>query len=239
MTFIGKDGVPAPKLKDVHWTATRLNRTFAKVLAQMRAMYHDCSLVHCDLSEYNLLLWHKEPYIIDVGQAVDVKHPRATEYLFRDCINVRTFFERAGATDLPSPGEMFRTISDMGLTSEQESDFAAKISCAGRGAFKRWETELLQEGASDIVLRYGDGVALPGADDVKETDDSDEESDEEEEEEEEEESKGEGQGGESGERAAEAKAAGGGAEAARGEAAEGDGCATGQPTGTEAATHRN
>ena len=54
----------------------------------MKKMYHECVLVHADFSEYNLL-WHEDQvYVIDVGQAVDLMHPHAHEFLLRDCRNI-------------------------------------------------------------------------------------------------------------------------------------------------------
>ena len=178
MSFLGKDGKPAPKLKDARWSQSRLNRCYHEVLAQMRAMYHECRLVHCDLSEYNLLLWQKMPYIIDVGQSVDVKHPRADEYLYRDCLNVRAFFEKEGATELLDGRDMFKRITDRTITPEQCIDYTAKIACAGRGALKRWEVDLMQDGSSDIVYRH---ESLPGSD-LLEGRSSEDDDDEEEEE---------------------------------------------------------
>merc|ERR1719305_2103298 len=89
------------------------------------------------------------PYIIDVGQSVDVKHPRADEYLYRDCLNVRAFFEKEGATELLDGRDMFKRITDRTITPEQCIDYTAKIACAGRGALKRWEVDLMQDGSED------------------------------------------------------------------------------------------
>ena len=51
-------------------------------------MYNKCNLVHSDLSQYNLLWFEGVVYVIDVAQAVFSSHPKALEYLMRDCINV-------------------------------------------------------------------------------------------------------------------------------------------------------
>ena len=54
----------------------------------MKTMYKDCLLVHSDLSEYNVLWWKDQLYVIDVAQAVDAMHPRAMQFLLRDCKTV-------------------------------------------------------------------------------------------------------------------------------------------------------
>jgi RIO kinase 1 len=41
-------------------------------------------LVHGDFSEYNILWYDGEPWIIDVGQAVVAAHPNSEEFLVRD-----------------------------------------------------------------------------------------------------------------------------------------------------------
>ncbi|ELQ74490.1 Serine/threonine protein kinase involved in cell cycle control [Trachipleistophora hominis] len=59
-------------------------------------MYRDAKLVHCDLSEYNLLYYDDKVYVIDVGQSVDVTHVYADVFLVNDIANVNKFFERKG-----------------------------------------------------------------------------------------------------------------------------------------------
>ena len=51
------------------WSSKKkLHRCYDSVLAGMKLMYNSCRLVHCDLSEYNLLYHENEPWFIDVGQ---------------------------------------------------------------------------------------------------------------------------------------------------------------------------
>lgn len=95
-----------------------------------RKLFHDCKLVHADLSEYNIL-YHvdtvpdhtqgeqqtepvgeppqapyitDEPqghlYIIDVSQSVEHDHPHAFDFLRSDLRNVEDFFAKRGAHTL-------------------------------------------------------------------------------------------------------------------------------------------
>lgn len=59
-------------------------------------MYHDCKLVHADLSEYNILIHDEHLYIIDVSQSVEHDHPSAFDFLRNDIRNVEEFFARRG-----------------------------------------------------------------------------------------------------------------------------------------------
>jgi serine/threonine-protein kinase RIO1 len=58
-------------------------------------------LVHGDLSEYNILVYKKSPWMIDVAQAVETMHPNAVELLMRDCENLSLPFRRVGIETLP------------------------------------------------------------------------------------------------------------------------------------------
>ena len=60
----------------------------------VRKMYHECKLVHGDLSEYNMLYHQGEAFIIDVSQSVEHDHPHALEFLRKDLCNVTEFFRK-------------------------------------------------------------------------------------------------------------------------------------------------
>uniref|UniRef100_A0A7S2S657 Serine/threonine-protein kinase RIO1 n=2 Tax=Rhizochromulina marina TaxID=1034831 RepID=A0A7S2S657_9STRA len=96
MQFIGKDGWPAPRLKDAQLSERRLRESYWQVVRHMRKLFHTCKLVHGDLSEYNMLYFEGEVYIIDVSQSVEHDHPHASELLRKDCFNVNAFFAKAG-----------------------------------------------------------------------------------------------------------------------------------------------
>ena len=93
MEYIGDETVPAPLMKEV---MESLNKEIIyEIIGEMKKMY-DAKLVHGDLSEYNILIWDDEPYIIDVGQAVPLDHPLADELLMRDLKNMVRVFKKLG-----------------------------------------------------------------------------------------------------------------------------------------------
>lgn len=94
MEFIGKDGVPAPRLRDVKIDEPeRIYRTIESIMV---TLYQEAKLVHADLSEFNILLYEDEPVIIDMGQSVLLDHPMSREFLVRDIKNVVKYFKKLG-----------------------------------------------------------------------------------------------------------------------------------------------
>ncbi len=89
MEFIGDDGVPSPKLKDI---ALNQPKNMLDSIITEAAKLFGAGLVHADLSEYNVLVRDMRPCIIDFGQAVALKHPMAYEFLKRDVRNIATYF---------------------------------------------------------------------------------------------------------------------------------------------------
>ncbi len=100
MEFIGKDGVPAPLLKEA--PLTNPDKTFQEILGGITRLYQKARLVHGDLSEYNVMIWRDHPVIFDFAQAVRLDHPMADTFLRRDLSNIRRYFSRmvAGVLDL-------------------------------------------------------------------------------------------------------------------------------------------
>ena len=94
MEFLGQDGWPAPRLKDANISVSKARELYRQVLLNVRKMYHDCKLVHGDLSEYNMLYHQGEAFIIDVSQSVEHDHPHALEFLRKDLCNVTEFFRK-------------------------------------------------------------------------------------------------------------------------------------------------
>ena len=92
----------------------------------MQKMFKDCNLVHADLSEYNML-WHDDQlWFIDVSQSVEPTHPRALEFLARDCGNVVNFFKKSGVTRVMSVEELFHHVSGLEISGQKE-DFLNQV----------------------------------------------------------------------------------------------------------------
>ncbi|XP_015279810.1 PREDICTED: serine/threonine-protein kinase RIO3 [Gekko japonicus] len=127
MSFIGQDQVPAPKLKEVKLSSEDMKKAYYQVLHMMQQLYKECSLVHADLSEYNML-WHGgQVWLIDVSQSVEPTHPHGLEFLFRDCRNVSQFFQKNGVSEALSDRELFSAVSGLSFTADNEADFLAEI----------------------------------------------------------------------------------------------------------------
>jgi RIO kinase 1 len=110
MDFLGQDGWCAPRLKDATIEESQLMTCYLSTVMAMRIMYHDCCLVHGDLSEYNLL-WHNNMvHVIDVSQSVEHDHPYASEFLRKDIANVSEFFRKKSLRVL-SNYELFKFVT--------------------------------------------------------------------------------------------------------------------------------
>lgn len=112
MTLIGdhEHGKAAPRIKDVTFENEGYSEDEANLLWDLlylqccrivRDLYQNCSLVHGDLSEYNMLFYENEIYVIDVSQSVEMDHPEANDFLKRDCGNLNMFFQKKGVSLLP------------------------------------------------------------------------------------------------------------------------------------------
>lgn len=95
MSFIGKNNVPAPKLKDAILSDAEYIVAYDQIIEAMKTLFSRAELIHADLSEYNIL-WHGGQCVfIDVSQSVMPSHENAFYFLMRDCgniSNVRKFY---------------------------------------------------------------------------------------------------------------------------------------------------
>jgi len=95
-------------------------------ITMMRVMYHQCRLVHADLSEYNMLYWKSKLWVIDVSQSVEHDHPSSLEFLRMDCTNTSAYFAKKGVATMTTR-ELFDFITDPTITLENIDDYLAKI----------------------------------------------------------------------------------------------------------------
>jgi RIO kinase 1 len=129
MEFLGKDGWPAPRLKDAVISQKRFAKCYRGLVLEMRKMYHHCRLVHADLSEYNILYHNKDLYIIDVSQSVEHDHPHAMEFLRMDCANVTRFFVNNQVNTLRMK-ELFEFVSVLTLPDAEEAYLDSLLAIA-------------------------------------------------------------------------------------------------------------
>lgn len=99
MQFMGRDGVAAPRLKDA--AVENYELIYKETLRYMRILFHDCKLIHADLSEYNLLYYEDTLYMIDVSQSIEHDHPHSLEFLKRDIHNINNYFSKMGVNVYP------------------------------------------------------------------------------------------------------------------------------------------
>ena len=127
MSLIGKKGTPAQKLKDVVLTSAQWEIAYDQVVQLMKKMYQSAELVHCDLSEYNILFHQGQCYFIDVSQAILKNSPSALVYLYRDCRNICSFFKKRDVHEVMSPAELLKEVSGMGELNPKSLDFELQI----------------------------------------------------------------------------------------------------------------
>lgn len=132
MSFIG-DGErhrAAPKLKDAILKPEQYLMAYNQVVDAMMKLYRHAELVHCDLSEYNILWQSKEQrcVVIDVAQAVEASsHPHALPFLLRDCENISSFFCRKGVRETKSAKELFTLVTGHALDENSGRTLAEQI----------------------------------------------------------------------------------------------------------------
>ncbi|KAJ6613295.1 RIO1 family-domain-containing protein [Mycena sp. CBHHK59/15] len=141
MTFLGDaEGWASPRLKDAELTIDQCAPLYTELVLAVRTLFHQCRLVHADLSEYNILYHAQHLWIIDVSQSVEQDHPAAFDFLRNDLRNVEDFFARRGVRCL-GLRRAFEFVTRDQLPDEDEDG-------AG-GVLARWLAE-------DVSMEGGD-----------------------------------------------------------------------------------
>ncbi|THD22621.1 Serine/threonine-protein kinase [Fasciola hepatica] len=158
MSFVGKNGIPAPKLKDACFIApdddhpaVEWPRLYAQVVNDVRTLYQKCRLVHADLSEYNLLYMDDKVWMIDVSQSVEHESPQALDYLRSDCYNVNTFFRKQGVTTL-TLREFFEWVVNPSLPAPDDPASHVYLQQLLQAAQERGFHETIE--VEDSAFRY-------------------------------------------------------------------------------------
>ena len=110
MEFLGKKGISYPLLKHTDIDRKQAENIFSRLIEYMHKLYQEASLIHADLSEYNIMIDtdNMSPIIIDMGQSTTPEHPRAKEFLIRDIENILKFFRRYGID--ADPDDLYTSI---------------------------------------------------------------------------------------------------------------------------------
>ncbi|EJC98445.1 RIO1-domain-containing protein [Fomitiporia mediterranea MF3/22] len=146
MEFLGdEEGWASPRLKDAKIPESEHPRLYQDLLLTVRRLFHECHLVHADLSEYNILYDANSLFIIDVSQSVEHDHPHAFDFLRKDIGNVEEFFSRRGVRTLGLRRAFdFVTRVRSSLLSELDSSVAEGESVSGGTNPLSKEKETLQ-----------------------------------------------------------------------------------------------
>ena len=111
MQFIGKDGNPAPELREL--PPKNPEFIYNELLEYVKRLYQRAELIHGDISEYNVMVWRGKPILFDMAQAVLSSHPMALTFLQRDLENLNRYFKKLDVKVL-SVDEIYRRITESG-----------------------------------------------------------------------------------------------------------------------------
>jgi len=112
MTFLGENERPYPQLRNVELDDPAA--VYSSVTGMIDTLYKKAELVHGDLSEFNIL-YHDQPYLIDMGQSVTRDHPRALQFLMRDIRNVNRFFAKKGC-ETRTEYDIFNAVTGLSVS---------------------------------------------------------------------------------------------------------------------------
>jgi RIO kinase 1 len=96
MEFLGDDTEAAPRLVSARLSPEQLAAAFFQLVENLRILA-GASIVHADLSPFNLLWWQSRLFLIDLPQATDLMlNPQGFRLMHRDVVRVCEWFARKG-----------------------------------------------------------------------------------------------------------------------------------------------
>ena len=94
MELLGDEYTVAPRLCDIRLSNDEAKKAQDLILKNIE-LFWNSGIVHADLSEYNILWWKGNPYIIDFPQSIDVRtHPNSKEFFDRDLKTILKYFSK-------------------------------------------------------------------------------------------------------------------------------------------------
>jgi RIO kinase 1 len=113
MEFLGEDRSRYPLLVEVYRELTReeLEAIYKLAIEELEKIVCKAKLIHGDYSEFNIMVKPElDIAIIDVGQAVEIVHPNAIEFLRRDIENINRFFRKEAKIEVASDEEVLKRV---------------------------------------------------------------------------------------------------------------------------------
>ena len=187
MRFLGDGGWPAAQLRelDLKKGSKKWTILYVQTVVAMRKLYHCARLIHGDLSEFNILVCPMSQVenamdkseeakdslqivLIDFGQAVERKHPSASNLLKRDITHVNSFFLKQEIVTLGDDECTGFITEDITYQTEGDSEDVSendgkKASDDGHDSDSIEIDEADDQRTSDDVWRH----SIPGWDDEK------------------------------------------------------------------------
>ena len=101
MQLLGDETGAAPRLVNARLSPRQLAGAFEQLVDELGALTR-ASLVHADLSPFNILWWQDRLWLIDFPQAVDlINNPHGFDLLHHDVVTMCTWFARHGIANDP------------------------------------------------------------------------------------------------------------------------------------------
>ena len=108
MELIGDETEAAPRLVSARLTASDLSAAFTQLVENLHILAR-ASIVHADLSPFNVLWWQGRICLIDFPQATDLLlNPQGFDLLHRDVVRICEWFRRKGLEC--EPDEIFAEL---------------------------------------------------------------------------------------------------------------------------------
>ena len=108
MELIGDETEAAPRLVSARLPASDLSAAFTQLVENLHILAR-ASIVHADLSPFNVLWWEGRICLIDFPQATDLLlNPQGFDLLHRDVVRICEWFRRKGLEC--EPDEIFAEL---------------------------------------------------------------------------------------------------------------------------------